>query len=274
MVTNFSFMKQLSERNGSEEGILKLVFENIGLIDKDALLRKAMSKGWEKVAQFAIDQGANVNYRAKMSRTPLHLAAYTNQISMVQLLLKAKADVNSHDFVGLTPLHLAVRRNYTEIAQLLIENGAQIDSGTLLHDTPLHCAVFNNHLEMAQLLLKYGAKADLKGDEGLTPGELANKKFPNDALWINTFFTLFFIHNESETIVDHLDSTAVWKLNVKTVRARALLVNPSLDEKKVLLAHYKDYSFWRLPDTAEPHAPINQFNPSLPNLLPQGGEGI
>jgi len=67
-----------------------------------------------------------VNIRGN-DMTPLHVAAFANQLAMAQLFLKHQADVHAEDFAGNTPLHIAEFRRYKDIAQALIQCGANTD---------------------------------------------------------------------------------------------------------------------------------------------------
>lgn len=59
--------------------------------------------------------------------TPLHRAAFCNNIPSVDLLLR-KFNINSTDDQGRTALHYATHYNNTEVAMFLILNGSQRDS--------------------------------------------------------------------------------------------------------------------------------------------------
>ncbi|KAL9621355.1 MAG: hypothetical protein Q9160_004246 [Pyrenula sp. 1 TL-2023] len=79
--------------------------------------------------------------------TPLHLAALSDRLDMVKLLIQEGGDVNAVDDYGGTPLHRAVSKahNY-DIAKLLIENGSDLGNVSLDQRTPLH-TLFNDTVQ-------------------------------------------------------------------------------------------------------------------------------
>ncbi|KAI9886441.1 MAG: hypothetical protein M1823_001759 [Watsoniomyces obsoletus] len=135
--------------------------------------------------------------------TPLHLAAYLNDIEAVRILLGRKANPDIQDREGLTPLHTALRYGCVECANALLERGASamacdVDgfsalhhaalspgSATLVHvliqggvnpnavsndkRTPLHIAAQRDNVEVAKCLLDHGADVDACDKNGPTP---------------------------------------------------------------------------------------------------------
>jgi hypothetical protein len=81
---------------------------NIGAEGSWSLLQLAVGRGRFQVAEAMIAHGANVNYRDKEGRTPLHMAVQLQSGSkeMLELLLAHGADVNAKDNDGNTPLDL------------------------------------------------------------------------------------------------------------------------------------------------------------------------
>ena len=55
----------------------------------------------------------------RMTKPPLHDAAYNGHIKIVKLLLEHGADVHSRDNEGETPLHWAINTCHIEAAKLL-----------------------------------------------------------------------------------------------------------------------------------------------------------
>ncbi|XP_044179068.1 ankyrin-3-like, partial [Acropora millepora] len=62
---------------------------------------------------------------ARFLLTPLHLACWYGQESVVKLLLEHGADVNATDKFQFTPLHKAERRNHHSIVKLLLDHKAR-----------------------------------------------------------------------------------------------------------------------------------------------------
>lgn len=87
----------------------------------------AVASGSIRLAERALDNGANVDYRPPFRLTALTLAARNRRPALVQMLLARNADPNlaaSNGFSLDTPLLYAVYNDDLESARLLLENGA------------------------------------------------------------------------------------------------------------------------------------------------------
>lgn len=105
-----------------------------------ALLRKNPS--------LARERGTNGN-------TLLNLAVSLNASAPIDALLAAGADVTEANNRGWTPLHQAAYANNLALAALLIENGAALDAEAHgAGGTPLVVALFWGHREVADLLAR------------------------------------------------------------------------------------------------------------------------
>ena len=72
-----------------------------------------------------LDAGASVGARDEHLRTPLHVAAASNNREVAAVLLDRGADVNAQDWKGCTPLHRAVAHGAdSPLVRLLLERGA------------------------------------------------------------------------------------------------------------------------------------------------------
>ena len=47
-----------------------------------------------------IEKGAKINVQDKEGSTPLHIAAYNNDIEMLKLLIEKGSDINGRDYEG------------------------------------------------------------------------------------------------------------------------------------------------------------------------------
>ena len=91
------------------------------------------------------------------------------------MLLANGAQVNACDYRSSTPLHYAAWDNNIEVAKVLLANGASVDFGDEYNDTPLTVArgrgaerrdgarVGQPHLEMEALLWEHGELERLIG---------------------------------------------------------------------------------------------------------------
>ena len=81
-----------------------------------------------------------------LGRTPLHLAAGSNKLEVVNVLLDAGADPNMKDTDGKTPLHHVVYscsllgNGYTKVIQTLIDRGADPQQRNNRGETPTDTA--------------------------------------------------------------------------------------------------------------------------------------
>ena len=109
-----------------------------------------------------------VNYKYWQDKTALHIAAETNDIEVIQLLLaNQELDVNCKDNRDWTALHTASAKNNVEAIQLLLTN-QKLDTNckTILGSTALHLAVNRNHVEAMQMLLT-NQKTDVNVENNL-----------------------------------------------------------------------------------------------------------
>lgn len=121
--------------------------------------------------------------------TPLHLAAFFGQKSMVDFLLARGADANatSQNASALRAIHSAVAHRgdpavALAIAKALVAAGAEINVAQQGGWTPLHAAAFHGHAPMVEFLLAHGADVRLKADNGQTALAMAvSKQHPEAA---------------------------------------------------------------------------------------------
>ncbi|HEX3951284.1 MAG TPA: ankyrin repeat domain-containing protein [Steroidobacteraceae bacterium] len=90
-----------------------------------ARLESAAAAGNLAQTTLLLDQGAAVNTRDALGRTPLLVAVTHNKLEAVRLLLARGADPNAADNAGSTPLQLARNKDFRDIAALLVRAGAQ-----------------------------------------------------------------------------------------------------------------------------------------------------
>jgi glycerophosphodiester phosphodiesterase len=119
-------------------------------------------------------------YRKRSSKSGevLALAAKTNSVLIVQLLVGAGVDVNFQDEQGDSALHVAARFGHTECAKALLDPGsgqkAQVDLPEKTFAwTPMFIACVDGHLPIVDLLVEAGADLERLDASGWTAKEHA-----------------------------------------------------------------------------------------------------
>jgi len=92
------------------------------------------------IVRYLLQNGANINAKHCLGKTPLFIASQNGHLGVVNLLLKNCADVNQADIHGATPLHVASREGHKDVVRLLIEKGANVDEQDKFVQTPLDVA--------------------------------------------------------------------------------------------------------------------------------------
>ena len=150
-------------------------------------LHIAAAQGWAQLAQWLIDNGADVNARGgRQDVMPLHGAVIKNDVDVAKLLLANGADINARTNDGLTALHIAASQGLVKLSQWLIDNGADANANARGRQnvTPLHGAVMKNEVDVAKLLLAKGANINARTNVGFTPLDLAIHEKHGTMQWL------------------------------------------------------------------------------------------
>ncbi|EER09449.1 26S proteasome non-ATPase regulatory subunit, putative, partial [Perkinsus marinus ATCC 50983] len=114
-------------------------------------------KNHEATVRYLIDKGANVNFKDKAGRTPLHEASRYGHTTLVELLVDHKADIDSLDGAGESPLAQAVSCCRHDVVALLTARGAKLHITDSQGITVQHLAAFAGEPQMADWLYYRGA---------------------------------------------------------------------------------------------------------------------
>ncbi|XP_055921141.1 poly [ADP-ribose] polymerase tankyrase [Eupeodes corollae] len=138
-----------------------------------ALLDAAKKGNLARVQRLVTPETINCRDAQGRNSTPLHLAAGYNNYEVAEYLLENGADVNAQDKGGLIPLHNASSYGHLDIAALLIKHKTVVNATDKWGFTPLHEAAQKGRTQLCALLLAHGADSYMKNQEGQTPIELA-----------------------------------------------------------------------------------------------------
>ncbi|KAK1749906.1 ankyrin repeat-containing domain protein [Echria macrotheca] len=145
---------------------------NARTLSGDTALHLACAAGDAEVIEVLLENGASVDIRNTILRTPLHAAVagwvFPNIVSM---LLRAGAHPSPRDIESAMPLHLMRERDERatrDALNILLDAGADISIPMRNGDLPLHRAVRRGNSPLVQRLLALGADPTVKGAKGRT----------------------------------------------------------------------------------------------------------
>jgi ankyrin repeat protein len=139
-------------------------------VDGATPLHRAAYADQLEAARILIDAGADAGARSRYGVTPLYLAVVNGNASMIELLLESGADARDIGPQGETMLMTAARTGIPAALQTLIEAGADVDVRESSFDqTALMIAVRERNLAAARLLIERGAEVDARTRAGPAP---------------------------------------------------------------------------------------------------------
>ncbi|OAA57931.1 Ankyrin repeat-containing domain protein [Niveomyces insectorum RCEF 264] len=118
------------------------------------------------VARVLLKHGANVNQPSTYG-TPLQLAARTNEVEVVKLLLEKDANLLDTNSEGDTPFAHAVRSGDWDVVEALLEGGDDINQ-RILETYAMEYAVAEDSSTMVERLLEFSPDLTLKNTRGNT----------------------------------------------------------------------------------------------------------
>lgn len=145
--------------------------------DKERLLLQKSGEGIAELVESYLAEGVDVNCKAWLGENPLRIAAESNQLKIVDILIKAGANVDIEDMWCRTPLRRAAERGYTECVARLLEEGPNVNIVDCEDsDTAMHRAAENGHVDSVRLLLENKADPTIRNRWGRTELRRANER--------------------------------------------------------------------------------------------------
>lgn len=161
--------------------------------DRQTPLHIAAASDDVALVQLLLNHGADVSPKAESHFTPLHIAAAKGRLANLQALINAGADINAATEQGQTPLMLAIEHDQGECLQWLIAQGAALDQRAWPQQgrTALMLAARKGNLPLAQKLLEAGADPLLEDTQQQTAAQQVTRSL-HPALYL-------LIHGEEES---------------------------------------------------------------------------
>jgi ankyrin repeat protein len=100
--------------------------------------------------------------------TPLHWAAYRDELSKVDQLIRAGANVNAANDIGATPLWAASLNGSVPVVRRLLDAGANPNAPLLSGESPLMAASRAGQQAAVEALIAKGANPNARGPRGQT----------------------------------------------------------------------------------------------------------
>ncbi|RFU75832.1 ankyrin repeat [Trichoderma arundinaceum] len=124
----------------------------------DLLFEVAAEQGDTNMMKFLIEHGANPHTADLQGFTPLLLAASSDNMDAVTMLVtQYNVECTVRDLFRSSALHYAIQNSNSNMARLLLENGAQTNVEDTAGYSPLSIAAEEGNVEILRLLLLHGA---------------------------------------------------------------------------------------------------------------------
>ncbi|KAK7951340.1 ankyrin repeat containing protein [Apiospora aurea] len=150
---------------------------------REGILHQAVQAHSTETLETAFALGAEPDSLDVQHQTPLHYAAYYNDLEACKILLDNLACPSAVDKLqGYTALHVAAKAGYADIVEVLLANDAYPDAETEEGTTALHLAATGGHPAVVALLLGKGANVNSQDSICRTPLHAAARSKKEGAL--------------------------------------------------------------------------------------------
>lgn len=125
-------------------------------------------RGRTSVIRWLLENGAEIDAKDGLGRTPLICAVINQQAETIQLLLDKGADIAA-TFDGNTVLMEAVMQNHEGIVLMLLEQGVDKEAQNNAGNIALQIAAASDFVRIVRHLLDKGANINTNDKKGITP---------------------------------------------------------------------------------------------------------
>ncbi|XP_071842194.1 uncharacterized protein [Apostichopus japonicus] len=123
-----------------------------------------------EVIRIMLESGANPNEADRNGQTTIHHACYNRNSPCMSVIFKYstfKIDLEKKNFNGHSALHVAVDKRDKVLVRMLLENGANVNAMDSRNGwTPLFIAVANQDIGMLGILVEFRAKVNAQSYSG------------------------------------------------------------------------------------------------------------
>ena len=153
-------------------GLLKYILSMGSLDISDQVGRNALHYACEseniKMVELMVKDESARETSDHQGALPLHLAVRTGNVNLVETLLNHNVPVDKTDKTSRTALMVAVEMKFEDIVDMLLSKSADCNLGTSQSLMPLHVAASDGSRDVVQLLLDSHAKCDTQDSTGMT----------------------------------------------------------------------------------------------------------
>lgn len=144
--------------------------------EADLDLFDACRMGNPNLVRRLLEDGRNPNARNENRQSPLHVAAESNHLRVVDNLLDFGAKLNVWDKNHDSPLTIASCKGHSKMITYLLKKGADVEIVDKNKHTALYLAAEKGHHYALTNLLKFGAIVNSSSDNQVTPLHIACRK--------------------------------------------------------------------------------------------------
>ena len=136
-----------------------------------------MRAHWD-VAEYLIENGADVNVQGGDGGTVMNWAVHHDNVKIIKLMIDKGAKLNVQNQWGMSELHTAIWRGNIHVVEYLLDQGSDPLIKTNEGWTAMHYAYRSGHDNVIALLKERGISTDVQDNQGRFPRHLYFKK-PN-----------------------------------------------------------------------------------------------